>query len=400
MRVALIHDWLTGMRGGEKVLEGVCELFPEADLFALVHQPGSVSPSIEGRGVRTSFVQRLPGSPGRFRRYLPLFPLAAESFDLSGYDLVVSSSHCVAKGILRAPKALHVCYCHTPMRYVWDEADAYLSTLPGAARLPARALGWMLRAWDRRTAGRVDLFLANSTEVAGRIRRHYDREATLVPPPVDLERFRLPDAPREGFLLVVSALVPYKRVDLAVRACAERGWPLWIAGTGPERERLERMAGPATRFLGWVAGDELAGLYRRARAFLFPGREDFGITPLEAMASGCPVVAYGAGGVLDTVVPPGGGESATGVFFWEATEAALAGAVDRLTNGEVVFDPAALRARAERFARPRFLARLRDVLTEAWRQHGGSPADLPWRPAPDAGRRTPDEPIRHAEAFP
>ncbi len=378
MRVALVHDWLTGMRGGEKVLEGLCELFPEADLFALVHEPGSVSGAIERRGVRTSFVQRLPGSPARFRRYLPLFPLAAESFDLSGYDLVVSSSHCVAKGVLRAPNALHVCYCHTPMRYVWDEAEAYLSTLPVAARLPARALGWMLRAWDRRTAGRVDRFLANSTEVAGRIRRHYGREATLVPPPVDLEQFRFPDAPREEFLLVVSALVPYKRVDLAVRACAARGWPLWLAGTGPERARLERMAGSATRFLGWVPDGELAALYRRARAFLFPGREDFGITPLEAMASGCPVVAYGAGGVLDTVVPPGGAEPPTGLYFAEATPEALAGAVDRLMRAEVTFDPAALRARAERFARPRFLSRLRDILTEAWHGHGGSPDDLPW----------------------
>jgi glycosyltransferase involved in cell wall biosynthesis len=264
------------------------------------------------------------------------------------------------------------------MRYVWDEADAYRSTLPAVARLPARVLGWMLRSWDRRTAGRVDLFLANSTEVAGRIRRHYGRDATVVPPPVDLERFRLPDVPREGFLLVVSALVPYKRVDLAVRACAERGWPLWVAGTGPERERLERLAGPTVKFLGWVSDDELAGLYRRARAFLFPGREDFGITPLEAMASGCPVVAYGAGGVLDTVVPPGGAEPPTGLFFGEPTLESLAGAVDRLLRAEVAFDPAALRARAERFARPRFLSRLRDILTEAWHGHGGSPHDLPW----------------------
>lgn len=377
-RVALVHDWLNGMRGGEKVLQGLAHLFPEAPIHALVHEPGTLSEDLAARAIRTSFVQWLPGAPRKFRRYLPLFPAAAASWDLGAYDWVVSSSHCVALGARPRPGALHVCYCHTPMRYVWDREADYRAAVPAPARPAAAALAAALRAWDRRAARGVDRFLANSRAVADRIRRHYGRTAALVPPPVDLERFAPPEGARDGFYLVVSALVPYKRVDLAVRACSEAGRPLWVAGTGPELRRLERIAGPTVRFLGWVADADLPGLYARARAFLFPGEEDFGITPLEAAASGCPVIAYRAGGVLDTVAGEGDPGGPTGILFDAQTVESLRGGMDRLESGAVRFDPQALRRHAARFDRPRFLERLRGSLADAWREHGGDPHDLPW----------------------
>jgi glycosyltransferase involved in cell wall biosynthesis len=366
VRVALVHDWLTGMRGGERCLEVFCELFPDADLFTLLHVPGSVSPVIERHRIVTTFVQRLPAAARRYRYYLPLFPAAVRHFDLRAYDLVLSTSHCVAKGARARPGAPHVCYCLTPMRYVWDLYDDYVgpdASLPVRVAMPALAA--LLRRWDRRASDRVDRFVAISAHVADRIRRWYGRVADVIHPPVDVARFRVTDGPGE-FYLVVSALVPYKRVDVAVRAATALGERLLVVGSGPEEGRLRRMAGPRVEFLGWRSDAEVADLLARCRALLFPGEEDFGIVPLEAMAAGRPVIALGRGGVRETVVPlDATAESPTGVFFEEPTPAALAAAVRRFESAAHRFEPKALRARAERFDRPLFAERISRYLDGA-----------------------------------
>jgi glycosyltransferase involved in cell wall biosynthesis len=355
LRVAVVHDWLTGMRGGEKVLEALLELVPNADLFTLLHVPGSVSEAIEARRIRTSFIQRLPQAARRYRGYLPLFSRAIESFDLSGYDLVLSSSHCVAKGA-RPRGAPHLCYCHTPIRYAWDQRDAYLA--PGRAHPLVRALAPRmldrLRAWDVATSARVDRFVANSENVRGRIRRSWGREAGVVYPPVAVERFR-PRADREGFYLVVSALVAYKRLEITIDACRQLGRELVIVGSGPDLARLRARAGTgaAVRFTGWLPDEEVADLMERCRALIMPGVEDFGIVPVEAQAAGAPVIALAAGGALETVVASREAASATGVLFDEPTPAALVEAM-RTLEGRA-FDPAAARANALRFGRGHFL---------------------------------------------
>jgi glycosyltransferase involved in cell wall biosynthesis len=373
-RVAIVHDWLTGMRGGEKVLEGLLELFPRAEIFTLLHVPGSVSPAIESRTIHTSFVQRLPGVERRYRSYLPLFPTAVERFDLRGFDLVLSSSHCVAKGA-RAD-APHLSYCHTPMRYVWDQFGAYFG--PGRAPLPtrmaARAFAPGLRSWDQRTAARVHRFVANSEHVRERIHRCYGRDATVVYPPVELERFQ-PAVAREDFYLVVSALAPYKRVDLAIEALRALGRPLVVVGSGPESERLRALArGADVRFTGWASDDEVALLLGRCRALLLPGVEDFGITPVEAQAAGAPVIAYGDGGALETVIKPDeNGNGGTGVFFHDLTPKCLARAVERFES--LRFEPAVLLANARRFSRERFLREMRLAIADVL---AGKPeAELP-----------------------
>ncbi len=358
MRVALVHDWLTGMRGGERCLEVFCELFPDADLFTLFHVPGSVSSTIEARRIVTSALQRLPGVESRYRLLLPLFPWAIERFDLRGYDLILSASHCVAKGVRVPPGALHLCYCFTPMRYVWDLYDDYFGArAPWALRTLMPPVAAALRRWDRRTTG-VHHFVAISRFVADRIARCYGHEADVIYPPVDLRRFRLAEEPGE-FYLVVSALTPYKRVDLAVEAANRLGVPLVVAGSGPDERRLRALAGPTVEFLGWRSDEDVAELYRRCRALLFPGVEDFGIVPLEAMASGKPVVAFGRGGVSESVVPLGSRtESPTGIFFSEQTEDALARAIREFEANAHRFDPKVLRARAEAFGRPLFKERM------------------------------------------
>jgi glycosyltransferase involved in cell wall biosynthesis len=342
------------MRGGEKVLLSLVRLFPEATLFTLLHVPGSVDPQIESREIRTSFLQHAPGVRERYRHYLPLFPLAIERFDLRGFDLVISSSHCVAKGVRPAPGALHLCYCHTPMRYVWDRYDDYFG--PGRlgffSRLVVPPVCARLRAWDVATAGRAHRYVANSAYVAHRIRRYYHREAVVVPPPVDTT-FYTPgedDGPGE-YDLIVSALAPYKRLDLALEAYRGTGRPLWIVGGGPEERSLRTGAPPEVRFLGRVSDEELRSLYRRCRAVLMPGVEDFGIVPLEAMACGRPAVVFGEGGGAETVE-----EGRTGLHFREARPEALRDAVLRLDSTR--FDRLTLRAWAEAHGRDVFEARM------------------------------------------
>ncbi len=371
MRVALVHDWLTGMRGGERCLEVFCELFPDADLYTLLHVPGSVAPVIERRRVITSFLQRLPDAANRYRYYLPLFPAAIRSFDLSGYDLVLSSSHAVAKGVRVPPGALHVCYCFTPMRYVWDLYDEYFGARSGfLTRTLMPPMAAALRRWDRRTAPGVHYFVAISRFVAERIRRAYGRDADVIYPPVDVSRFRIKESPGE-FYLVVSALTPYKRVDLAIEAATRLQARLVVVGTGPEERRLRALAGPTVEFLGWQSDAETADLYVRCRALLFPTLEDFGITPLEAMAAGRPVIALGQGGALETVVPPGGAEPPTGLFFERQTADELTTAIRRFESGAVQFDAKALRRRAEAFDRPLFKERVQGYLRARLAEHAG-----------------------------
>jgi glycosyltransferase involved in cell wall biosynthesis len=362
VRVALVHDWLTGMRGGEKCLEAFCEIFPGAPIHTLVHRPGAVSAAIERHPIRTSFLQRVPGGPRHYQRYLPLFPLAIEQFDLRGYDLVLSSSHAVAKGAIVHPGTVHVCYCHTPMRYVWQAYRDYFGD--GRYRFP---VSWVLacaatglRTWDAASAARVDHFVANSHNVAGRIARYYGREASVVHPWVDTEAFTPdPSVAREDFYLVISALVPYKRIDLAIEATRRLGRRLVVIGRGVERKRLQRGAGEHVRWLGWAAADEMLDALRRARGLLFPGEEDFGIVPLEAMACGTPVVAYGAGGALETVI-----EGETGTFFAQPDATSLAEAIRRCEA--VRSDPLAGRRRALQFSRARFVSQIRAEIDAAF----------------------------------
>jgi glycosyltransferase involved in cell wall biosynthesis len=383
MRVALVHDWLTGMRGGEKVLDAICELFPEAPLYTFVRAPGSVSPRIENRRIITSAVQALPRPVRLYRHYLPLYPLAVELLDLDRYDLIISSSHCAAKSVVRPGGAIHVCYCHTPMRYAWDQFDTYFGPdRVGAlgSRLLRPVFDWLAR-WDAATAGRVDRFLANSQYVAARIDRYYNRRSTVVHPPVETDFYTPAGRAASSAFLIVSALVPYKRVDLAIDACRRAGRRLRIVGTGPELPRLRSLAGPDVEFLGWQRDEQIRALYRSSAATLLPGVEDFGIVPVEAQACGCPVVALDAGGARETVV-----DGVTGVLVRDPTPEAFADALARVLD--TPFDQAAVRANALRFSRQRFLAAFRAAIDDAITNHqraGEARPAMPW-PETSSGR--------------
>ena len=370
MKVALVHDWLTGMRGGEKVLEVLCELYPDADIHTLFHLRGSVSPSIERHLVTTSFLQRLPLARTQYRRFLPLFPFAIEQFDLDDYDLVVSSSHCAAKGAMRPGRARHICYCHSPMRYGWDQFDAYF----GPARVGPMVSRWFYRPllaglarWDASTTGRVDRFVANSKHVAARIRRYYNREATVVYPPVDTVFYHPAAVSPESHFLIVSAFVPYKRIDLAIEACRRTGARLRIVGDGPDRGKLEQIAGSDVAFLGRLTDEEVRDEYRRALAVILPGEEDFGIVPVEAQACGRPVVAFGRGGALETVT-----DGETGVLFAETTVESLAAALVRIAT--MPFDAGRMRAHAEQFSRDRHRHAMQAIINETM----AAPAGAQW----------------------
>jgi glycosyltransferase involved in cell wall biosynthesis len=357
--VGLVHDWLTGQRGGENVLREIARRFPGAPIYTLFHLPGSVDPEIEAHPIVTSFLQHAPGLAAGYRRYLPLFPFAIEDLPVDDHRLVISSSHCVAKGAQRGPRAFHLCYCHTPMRYAWDQEEAYFGTGRGpVARLRRRVLAG-LRRWDVATQGRVDLYVANSSFVAERIRRYYRRHAAIVPPPVETGFFRPdPERPREH-VLMVAALAPYKKVDRAIQACEAAGLPLVVVGVGPERARLERLAGPATRLAGRVDAAALRDLYRGAICFLQPGIEDFGIAAVEALACGTPVVARGEGGVLDIVR-----DGREGVFFGADEPEAIRAAIDKSRG--MKFNSMNLRERAESFSAGRFAQRLEETLVSGW----------------------------------
>jgi glycosyltransferase involved in cell wall biosynthesis len=360
LRVAVVHDWLTGMRGGEAVLEAILDVVPQAELSTLFHFPGKVSPQIERHPIRTSFLQPLATRIDDYRKLLPLYPLAARQWDFRGYDLIISSSHAVAKGI-DARGLPHLCYCHTPMRYVWDRFDDYFPPAQPLRRLIAHPVAAALRRWDVRTADEVTKFVANSEFVRGRIRTFYGREAEVIHPFADEAFFAAPlGTGRDDYHLIVSALVPYKNVDLAIDAIAGSGRRLVIVGDGPLFAKLASRASPNVELLGFVSRDEILRRMSRARSLILPGIEDFGITVVEAMAVGTPVVAYRGGGALDSVV-----EGGTGVFFDEFEVESLRTALGEVER--IQWDRAAIRAHAGSFRRAQFVERFRrsvaDVVT-------------------------------------
>jgi glycosyltransferase involved in cell wall biosynthesis len=347
MRTAVVHDWLNGMRGGEKVLEAILPLVPEPTIFTLFHTPGSVSPEIERYPIRASYLNRLPFARRAYRRYLPLFPHAIESFDLTGFDLVVSSSHCVAKSAIAPEGVPHICYCHTPVRYAYEQFDVYFPRDRTRLWALKKSVIHHLREWDRATADRPTRYLANSTAVADRIRRHYGRDATVVHPPVDVAFFHGSNVARQDFLIEVGSLVPYKRYELAIEASRRLDRPLVIVGRGPEERRLRALASSSVRIVSDVGPEALRELYRTCHAFLQPGEEDFGISLVEALACGAPVAAFERGGARDTVR-----DGENGFVFSEQTAEDLAAAIERI--GRTVFDYTAVRATALPFARARF----------------------------------------------
>ena len=369
MKVALIHDWLTGVRGGERCLEVFCELFPQAHLYTLLHIPGSVSPVIEKMAIKTSFIQNLPFSKRGYRKYLPLFPMAVESFNLKGYDLILSCSHCVAKGIITPPDALHISYVFTPMRYVWDMYGEYFGE--NKKRIIPFFTHY-LRMWDVTSSQRVDNFVCISNHVANRIKKYYRREAEVVYPPVDVDRFRKREK-KEDYFLIVSSFAPYKKIDLAIKAFGQLGYPLKIIGSGSEEKRLKSMAPSNAEFLGWQSDEVVADYYSRCRALIFPGEEDLGIVPLEAMASGKPVIAYGKGGARETIMPYGlknkRGETPTGIFFYEQSVASLIDAVKQFDRIEKEFDPSAIRKHALQWDRRHFKKKMEKIIFEKMEQH-------------------------------
>ena len=376
MRCALVHDWLTGMRGGEKVLEVLCELMPASDLYTLIHIPRSVSPLIEDRRIIASWLNRLPGV-GRYYRYLlPLMPSAAQQLRLDGYDLVVATSHCVAHGVTVAKGTRFVCYCLTPMRYAWEMRDAYFA---GKGRLDLRhavlrGVGGRLRKWDRRASVRVTEYIADCRNVQDRIARCYNRNAEVIYPPVDTDIYHPLDEPTGEFYLWVGALAPYKRIDLTLGAFATLDRDLVVIGDGQDLKWARTTATPNVKFLGHQPDEVLRRYYATCRALIFPGEEDFGIVPLEAQACGAPVIAYGRGGALETIVDLNAGaqhavpvpspseERATGILFGEPTVSSLTDAIRRFERNEARYEPSAIRARALRFSRERCKRALGDYL--------------------------------------
>ncbi len=375
LRVALVHDWLTGMRGGEKCLDVLCRSFPRATLYTLIHQRGSLSPAIESMAIRTSPLQRIPHVFHFYRHLLPVMPLAARGWRLKDVDLVVSLSHCVAKSVVPPAGVPHVCYCFTPMRYAWHARETYLESWSDRPikRTLARLMLGQLREWDRATASRVTHFVAISETVRRRVAECYGRDSRVIQPPVDVDFYTpAPDnPPRDDAYLVVSALVPYKRIDQAVAACTISGRRLIVIGAGPERARLEASAGPTVQFLGWQPDEVIREHLRRCRALLFPGEEDFGIVPVEALACGAPVIALGRGGAAETV------DETVGQTYPEPSTTALLAAIHGWEAQGCPHDPAAAQRRALAFARPLFRERLLDFLAEVvtnWGKHAIPPA--------------------------
>lgn len=359
-KVALIHDWLTGQRGGEKVLEVLAEIFPHAPIFTLFRFPGSQIAEIERRKIKTSFLQNLPFLKKKYRYYLPLFPLAVELFDFNEYDMIISSSHCVAKGAIPHPEALHVCYIHSPMRYAWNQYFSYFSAkkLSLFSRIIIPPLIHYLRLWDESSSSRVDYFIANSKNVARRVEKYYGHQAEVIHPPVDADFFK-PGKEEKDYYLIVSALVPYKRIDLAIEGFNQTGLPLKIVGKGPDYRKLKKSAKTNIQFLGNLDAEDLLKTYQRAKALILPGEEDFGITSLEAQACGIPVIAYGRGGAMESVMP-----GKTGLFFPDLNVQSLLSVLDKFESFE--FNRTIIRANAMEFSRNKFKERIAGFLREKW----------------------------------
>ena len=362
-KVALVHDWLTGQRGGEKVLEVFAEIFPDAPIYTLFHFPGSQIEALEKREIYTSFVQKLPFLKRKYRRYLPLFPLAIELFDFQEFDLVISSSHCAAKGAIPRPDALHICYIHSPMRYAWNQYFSYFPSdrMGLLSRLIIPGKIHKLRIWDESSSHRVDHFIANSKTVAERVQKYYRRGADIIHPPVDTN-FYVPGEKEEDYFLIVSALVPYKKIDLAIDSFNQIGFPLKIVGIGPEYRKLKKMAKANIEFLGSIPGEDLRQFYQEARALIMPGEEDFGINSLESQSCGVPVIALGRGGARETVIP---GE--TGFLFDESSVRELLLALDKFQNFS--FNKTTIRTNALSFSRDSFKNKVSLYFDAKWTEH-------------------------------
>lgn len=372
MRVALVHDWLVAHRGGEAVLLALARMFPEAPIFTLVADCDKIHPELAQRTIHTSFIQKLPGAPKHFRRYLPLFPRAIESLDLSHFEGVISTSHCVAKGV-HASHAIHLSYIHTPMRYAWEERSHYRTRgWRGSLSLPFfETMAHILRKWDVRSSTRPTELVANSEFVRQRILRSWKKESQVVYPPVDTHFFTPGSTPRGNEYVVVGAQVAYKNTALAVQAATQCNLPLLVVGEGPAVDACKAVAGPTVRFAGHVSRDALRNIYRAARGLLFCGVEDFGIVPVEAMACGCPVVALAAGGALETVISQDSQE--TGVFFAEPNVLSLQQAVIELEElwSEGAFAPEVLTTHARRFSEDTFTQRMGQLLDDLGFTRGG-----------------------------
>ena len=365
MRIALVHDYLVQYGGAERVLEAFTELYPYAPIYTLIHDKDAMHGMFEGKRIYTSFLQRLPFSRKRHRFFPPLMPLAIEEFDFSKYDIVLSDSSSYAKGIITRPETLHICYMHTPMRYAWDDCQKYTQDF-GFPQVVKKLVPFFMnpiRLWDKASADRVDHFLANSQFVAKRIRKYYRKDASVIHPPVAIDRFYIAAPEDRGdYFLMVGRLIAYKRHDIAIEAFNRLKLPLKIIGRGPELERLKKMAGPTIEFLGRVAEEDLPAYYAQCQGFVFPQEEDFGIVAIEALASGRPLIAYRGGDIVEHME-----DGTMGVFFDEQTPRAIVRAVGRFRETE--YDPHAIRARALPFDKERFKATIKDYVKQALQEH-------------------------------
>jgi len=366
-KIALVHYWLIGMRGGERIVECLCKVFPDIDIYTLIYDKNKISNIINSKNIYTSFLQKMPFSKKHHQVYLPFMPVAVEQFDLSNYDIVISSESGIAKGVITKPETCHICYCNTPMRYLWSMYFEYLKNekINFIKRNFIKAFFNYLRVWDLATSFRVDYFISNSDNVRKRVLKYYKRDSRVIYPPVPINEFKFSEK-KEDYYLIVSQLIPYKRIDLAVEAFNELNKSLIIIGDGPERRRLERKAGKNIKFLGWQEDKVLKEYYSNARAFIFPGEEDFGITPVEAQASGTPVIGYGKGGLLETVI-----DGVTGIFFNEQNVGSLVEAVKRFEKLEHNINSSNIRKNSKRFDISIFENEIKSFIIEKYNDYYG-----------------------------
>lgn len=373
LKVAIVHYWFVGYTGGERVVESLAEIFPQADLFTLVANVDALPPSLRTRRLSTSFLQHIPGAVRWYRHFLAVQPLALEQFDFSKYDLILSSESGPAKGVISRPETCHICYCHSPMRYVWNMHTSYRRGLGRLAGGAFSLVAHYIRMWDSLAADRVDYFVANSYNTAARIRKYYRRDATVIYPPVNVSSVAVSNSVDDYYLLV-GRLVEYKRADLAIQACNRLRRKLRVIGDGSDYKRLRRLAGPTVEFLGRVGEEELQKHYAHCRALLFPGEEDFGLVPVEAQAFGRPVIAYGRGGVLETVRPSrcleaSHAEGCTGVFFHEQTPESMVEAIRKFETMELYFSPSFIRSSVQRFDSVHFKIAMQQFINDSLSDH-------------------------------